>query len=872
MTAERQRLEEEKTGDKLWSRWGPYLSERQWGTVREDYSEHGTAWDYFPHDMARSRAYRWGEDGIAGISDHLQRFNLSLALWNGSDPILKERLFGLTNSEGNHGEDVKELYYYLDATPTHSYLKMLYKYPQAAFPYADLVDENRRRGMDQLEYELLDTGVFEEDRYFDVFVEYARADVDDWLMRVTAYNRGPDEAPLWLIPQVVARNTWSWKPGTPKPSFVAHGATTSCEYPDLGRIDIFVEPSATLVFTENDTNPSRLFGASPTAGYYKDAFHRFLVDGESDAINPDRHGTKVGAIHQLTVPPGASRSVRLRFRRGKAIPTAFADFEPIFEARIAEANDFYRELQRDVVSDDARRVQRQSLAGMIWSKQFFHYDVGEWIDGDPAQPPPPRSRVSGRNCDWRHLNNADIISMPDKWEYPWYAAWDLAFHCIPFAMIDPEFAKAQLKLLTREWYMHPNGQLPAYEWAFADVNPPVHAWASWRVYEIDHQQTGEKDIAFLESVFHKLMLNFTWWVNRKDADGRNIFQGGFLGLDNIGAFDRSAPLPMGGHINQADGTSWMAMYSLNLMRIALELACHNPVYEDIATKFFEHFLGIAHAMTNMADCGLGLWDEQDKFYYDALQLPNGDREVLRLRSMVGLIPLFAVEVLQPELLAKLPNFALRLEWVLKNRPELAALVSHWEIPGHGQQRLLSLLRGHRMKRLLQRMLDPAEFLSDYGIRALSKAHGDDPFIFRHDEIEVSVSYLPGESTTGLFGGNSNWRGPIWFPVNYLLIESLCRFHRYYGDDFKVEYPTGSGQALTLREIAQHLRERLISIFVAGEDGRRPVLDYHPKLVSDPYFKDHVLFHEYFHGDTGRGVGASHQTGWTGLVAALISGI
>ncbi len=863
-----------------WRLWGPYLSERQWGTVREDYSAHGTAWEYFPHEHARSRAYRWGEDGIAGISDDRQRLCLALALWNGRDPILKERFFGLTNSEGNHGEDVKELYYYLDATPTHSYLKMLYKYPQREFPYAQLVEENeRRKASPELpEFELLDTGIFDDDRYWDVFVEYAKASPDDILMRVTVHNRGPEEATLHVLPQLWFRNMWSWKPdGKARKLSAGENDAVVAEHHRLGEYRLHADAApanGTLqwLFTGNDTNPG-LFGAAKD-GFFKDAFHEYVVNGNHLAINPNREGTNAAAHYIVTVPAGGSREIRLRLAGTPRPPQPFADFDQIFHQRIDEADAFYRELQQDISDTDARLVQRQAFAGMIWSKQLFYYDVPEWLKGDKTQPPPPPGREHGRNSDWLHVNNADIISMPDKWEYPWYAAWDLAFHCIPLALVDAEFAKSQLVLLTREWYMHPNGQLPAYEWAFDDVNPPVHAWATWRVFQIDRKQRRVKhaddrgDLAFLERVFHKLMLNFTWWVNRKDAQGRNIFQGGFLGLDNIGVFDRSKPLPTGGFINQADGTSWMAMYSLNLMRIALELALHNNVYEDIATKFFEHFLGIAAAI-NAQEEGMGLWDKTDEFYYDELRTPGGREIPLKVRSMVGLIPLFAVEVLEPELLARLPCFHARMEWFLKNRPELAKLVSRWEEKGVGERTLLSLLRGHRMKCLLRRALDETEFLSDFGIRALSKIHEHDPFRLMCHGTELEVRYWPGESLNGLFGGNSNWRGPIWMPLNYLLIESLQKFHHYYGDDFKIECPTGSGNFVTIQDAADEVSRRLARMFLKDENGQRPVLKYHPKLATDPHFRDHVLFHEYFHGDSGRGVGASHQTGWTGLIAKLL---
>lgn len=869
-TAEHVRLAENTRRERDWKRWGPYLSERQWGTVREDYSPSGNAWGYLPHDAARSRAYRWGEDGIAGISDDQQRLCLAIALWNGCDPILKERLFGLTNSEGNHGEDAKEYYYYLDATPTHSYLKMLYKCPQRAFPYAWLVEENRRRSKDQPEFELVDTGIFDDDRYFDVFVEYAKAATDNILMLITVHNRGPEPATIHLLPQIWFRNTWSWRNGATKPELrMADDGAVIARHPDLGTYYLYSDGHPTLLFCDNETNAERLFGVRGASGFFKDAFNDYVVSGRNDAVNPQRTGTKAAAYYTLPVPSGGAVRVRLRLTN-ESSAKPFRDFDTVIADRRREADDFYAALQAGISDPAARNVQRQALASMIWSKQFYGYDVTAWLKGDPTQPPPPPERAQGRNCDWKHLDNADIISMPDKWEYPWYAAWDLAFHCIPLALVDAEFAKSQLVLLTREWYMHPNGQLPAYEWAFGDVNPPVHAWAAWRVFEIDREQRGDHgDLAFLERVFHKLMLNFTWWVNRKDAEGRNIFQGGFLGLDNIGVFDRSAPLPTGGYINQSDGTSWMAMYCLNLMRIALELALHNWVYEDIATKFFEHFLQIAEAMTNMAGEGIGLWDEQDEFYYDVLNLPDNSRIPLRLRSLVGLIPLFAVETLDPDLLDQLPEFTKRLEWYLEHRPDLAQLVSRWHEPGRGDRRLLSLLRGHRMKCLLRRMLDETEFLSDYGVRGLSRAHGDAPYHLEFSGQSFSVSYQPAESTSELFGGNSNWRGPVWFPVNYLLIESLQKFHHYYGDDFKVECPTRSGNFVTIKDVADELSHRLTRLFLPDEDGRRAVFRQHQKLATDPHFRDYILFYEYFDGDSGRGVGASHQTGWTGLVAKLL---
>jgi len=866
---ERKRLVEDGRGERPWKLWGPYLSDRQWGTVREDYSRYGTAWDYFPHDHARSRAYRWGEDGLAGISDDQQQLCLALALWNGQDPILKERLFGLGNGEGNHGEDVKEQYYYLDATPTHSYLKFLYKYPQRAFPYAWLVDENRRRGRHDAEFELLDTGVFDDDRYFDVFVEYAKAAPDDLLMRITAHNRSPEAAVIHLLPQLWFRNTWSWDSNAARPELSLAGGAVVARHEQLGAYHLHVEGEPALLFAENQTNVPRLFGVQGASGPFKDAFHEYLIGGRADAIGQAHKGTKVAVHEQHEIAPGGTAQVRLRLVKDGA-DAPFEDFDAVFEQRRADADAFYAVLQTHLADPDARSVQRQALAGMIWTKQLFNYDVSRWLDGDPNQPPPPSERLHGRNADWRHLDNADIISMPDKWEYPWYAAWDLAFHCIPLAQIDVEFAKRQLILLTRSWYMHPNGQMPAYEWAFGDVNPPVHAWAAYRVFQIDRKQRrGRGDLDFLERVFHKLMLNFTWWVNRKDVQGRHIFQGGFLGLDNIGVFDRSAPLPTGGFINQSDGTGWMAMYCLNLLRIALELAQHDHVYEDIATKFFEHFLYIAKAMTNMAGQEIGLWDEQDQFFYDELYLPDGGIVPLRVRSMVGLIPLFAVETLESEHLERLPQFKARMEWFLNYRPDLANLVSRWHEPGLGDRRLLSLLRAHRMKALLRRMLDETEFLSDYGIRALSKQHEANPYVFEYQGHRLSVGYVASESETGSFGGNSNWRGPIWFPVNYLLIESLQKFHHYYGDEFTVECPTGSGNMLTLEQVAEELGRRLIRIFMRDEQGRRAVFGDHPKLQNDAHFRDYPLFYEYFHGDTARGAGASHQTGWTGLVAKLL---
>src|ERR1700730_14321178 len=860
---ERERLKEADSGKARWRRWGPYLSERQWGTVREDYSPNGTAWDHFTHDQARSRAYRWGEDGICGFSDNHQRICVALAVWNGKDPILKERLFSLTNSEGNHGEDVKEIYYYLDATPTHSYLKALYKYPQDEFPYSRLVEENRRRNKKEPEFEVIDTGFFRENRYFDLFVEYAKAAPDDILMQVTAINRGPETASIHVLPQLWFRNTWAWFYNAEKPSLEAiSDNAVRVRQPELGEYTLWVDGNPSLLFCDNETNARRLYGFENSTQYFKDAFHEFLINGNARAVNRSQRGTKCAAHFPLTMPPGSEVKLRLRLADTLETPP-FGDFDEIFRCRHEEADEFYADLQCDLPDPEERNIQRQAFSGMVWGKQYYHYDVPKWLKGDPTQFPPPPERKRGRNHEWTHLNNADIVSMPDKWEYPWFAAWDLAFHSIPLSVLDPGFAKHQLTLMAQVWYMHPNGQLPAYEWAFGDVNPPVHAWATWRVFQIDRKRRREErpddpgDLFFLELVFHKLLLNFSWWVNRKDADGRNIFQGGFLGLDNVGIFDRSAPLPTGGRIDQADGTAWMAAYALDLMRIALELAVANHVFVDIGVKFFEHFLYIAEAVSCSDTCDTGLWDVTDEFFYDVLQLPDGVSVPMRIRSIVGLIPLFAVHVLEEHLHGQLPGLRDRLVWFLQHRPDLAKLVSRWNEPGKGNSLLLSVLRGHRMKALLRRMLDESEFLSDYGVRALSRVHRDKPFVLEHNGDRFGVKYLPAESDSRVFGGNSNWRGPIWMPVNYLLIESLYEFHRYYGDDFRVEYPTGSGQKFSLSEIADELARRLTRLFLKDKNGVRPVMAAYPQLQADPRSDDLVLFHEYFHGDTGRGVGAWH---------------
>jgi len=876
VTREEIRLQEDHDRKANWKRWGPYLSERQWGTVREDYSPHGTAWDYFSHDQARSRAYRWGEDGIAGISDRRQLMCFALALWNGRDPILKERLFGLTGSEGNHGEDVKEYYFYLDSTPTHSYMKYLYKYPQAEFPYARLVEENRRRGKSASEFELIDTGVFEENRYFDVVVEYAKGSPDDILIRIEAFNRGPETAEIQLLPTVWFRNTWSWNGGDKKPQLRLGNAVEGVvpielHEPYYGERWLYCEGNPETLFTENESNGQRLWGAADSIGYVKDAFHEYVIQGVTTAVNPSASGTKAASRYQFKVAPGRSAVVKLRLTDKQMSPagSAFADFDGIFAERKKEADEFYAAISPADAPNDAKDVMRQALGGMLWSKQFYHLVVKDWLDGDARNPSPPPERRNGRNREWPHLYNADIISMPDKWEYPWYAAWDLAFHCVPLALVDPDFAKEQLTLMLREWYMHPNGQIPAYEWAFGDVNPPVHAWAAWRVYKVEKKRRGKGDRVFLERIFHKLLLNFTWWVNRKDADGMNIFQGGFLGLDNIGVFDRSAPLPTGGHIEQSDGTSWMAMYTLNLLAIALELSKEDPVYEDVASKFWEHFIYIAHAMSHRGQDGVGLWNEEDGFFYDVLKLPDGSHFPMKIRSMVGLIPLFAVETLEPELLDRLPGFKRRMQWFIDNRPDLTGNVACMWTPGMKERRLLSIATQDQLRRILRTTLDEREFLSPYGIRALSQYHRDHPYKLSVNDAEHRVDYEPAESSTGLFGGNSNWRGPIWFPVNFLLIESLQKFHYYLGDDFKVECPTGSGKMMTLWEVAGEISRRLMNVFLRDAQGRRAVFGGTDKFQNDPHWRDLIPFHEYFHGDNGAGIGASHQTGWTGLVAKLI---
>ncbi|TAF75830.1 MAG: glucosidase [Bacteroidetes bacterium] len=855
-------------GNRTWKTWGPYMSERQWGTVREDYSEHGSAWEYFTHDMARSRAYRWGEDGICGLCDNKQFLCFAPAFWNEKDPFLKERLFGLTGNQGNHGEDVKEMYYYLDSTPTHSYMKMLYKYPHAAFPYQKIIDETAKRTRLEPEYELMDTGIFAENRYFDIFIEYAKFDQDDMCIKITAVNRGPETATLDIIPQLWFRNFWSYLPDDPyKPRLSSGVNTIYVEHRDLGNFNFYYEGNPTPLFTNNETNWTAVYNAKPKKGFYKDGINDYIVNGNKKAINSADEGTKAGLQYTTLIESGESFSIKLRLSKSyNKFP--FRDFDEIFDMRKNEADVFYAEVQSKVDDTDLKNIQRQAFAGMLTSKQFFYYDVDLWLKGDPKTYP-PRERNWGRNNQWRHLNNMDIISMPDKWEYPWYAAWDLAFHVIAIAVVDPDFAKRQLLLLLREWYMHPNGQIPAYEWNFSDVNPPVHAWACIRVFQIERNVYGTEDYDFLERVFHKLMLNFTWWINQKDSDGKNIFEGGFLGMDNIGVFDRSRPLPTGGKLEQADGTSWIAMYSLNMLKISLNLAKKNSAYEDTASKFLEHFMFIAGAIANISGSALNLWNEEDEFFYDVLNMHNGEFIPIKIRSMVGLIPMFAVETIEPDLLEKLPNFKRRMEWFLNYRPQYATLISAWRDPSKGVRRRFSIIKGSRLKKVLRTMLDESEFLSDFGIRALSKYHKEKPYVFKHEEQEYSVAYNPGESDSSMFGGNSNWRGPIWFPVNYMIIESLNKFYMYYGSDYKIEYPTGSGNLLDLRQIADELRMRMINLFVKNSKGFRPIHGSDERIQTDPNFKDYIHFYEYMHGDTGAGLGASHQTGWTGLVAEMI---
>ncbi len=854
---------------KTWRKWGPYLSERQWGTVREDYSEGSDAWDYVTHDMSRSKAYRWGEDGIGGLSDDQQQLCLATAYWNGKDAILKERLFGLTNPEGNHGEDVKELYYYLDNVPSHSYMKFLYKYPQGEFPYKQLLSENKNRGKLDPEFELIDTGLFDNDKYFDVFTEYAKNEENDILIQYTIHNRGDEDAELHFLPTLWFRNTLDWTKTSRPVISPTDAAVLKLQTKKMGDYFCYLEEEAPFLFTENETNNQKLYNTDNATPHVKDGVNDFIVHGDQTAINQQPSGTKVAVHYQKTIPANGSIAIKLRLA-DKTMKAPFKDFDKIFKAQQAFADDFYAEKQKGKTVDE-KLVQRQAWAGMLWSKQFYYYYVKQWLEGDEGKPEPPLSHQEGRNKDWEHVMAADIISMPDNWEYPWFAAWDLAFHCIPLASIDVEFAKDQTLLLVSERYMHPNGQLPAYEWNFSDVNPPVHSWAAWKIYQMEKKSTGKGDLVFLEKMFHKMLLNFNWWVNRKDTEGNNIFEGGFLGLDNIGVFDRSKPLPGGGVLEQSDGTSWMAMYALNMMRIAMELSYNNDVYEDMAVKFSEHFFYIAGAMANMNnEQDAGLWDEEDGFYYDMMHTADGDWMRLKLRTLVGLLPLIAVEVIEENNWDKLPRLVKHIKWFTSQRPDLALLVSNWEGKNdEGNKQLLSLLRGHRMKCLLRRMLDENEFFSDFGVRSISKVYEENPFVFELGGETFKVKYTPAESDTGMFGGNSNWRGPIWMPINYMLIESMYRFHDYYGDEFKIEMPTGSGNYTTIKDAADTVSKRLVSIFLKDENGNRAVFGDNKKLQEDPHFKDYIVFHEYFNGDNGKGLGASHQTGWTGLVAMLI---
>ena len=869
-THEQKRLNDARELGIAWKKWGPYLSERQWGTVREDYSQNGDAWNYFSHDQSRSRAYRWGEDGMAGFSDDKQQLCFALALWNGRDPILKERLFGLTNSEGNHGEDVKEYYFYLDSTPTHSYMKYLYKYPQQEFPYRDLVETNKRRTKEEFEYELIDTGIFNDDRYFDVFVEYAKAEPEDVLIKISVYNRGPEAAEIHVLPTLWFRNTWSWEKGATKPAMgeVEPGTIAAGQF-QLGERRLYCAGNPELLFTENESNATRLWGQPNPSPFVKDAFHNYVIGGNKEAVNPAKKGTKAAAHYKLTVPAGGSEVVRLRLVN-KPSPDPWKTFDKVFATRLAEADEFYDRITPRSLSQDEKRVHRQALAGMLWSKQYYYFDLDKWLDEHNAHPllGDPHSKL--RNTQWFHMLNHEIISMPDKWEYPWYAAWDLAFHTVSLSLVDFDFAKEQLLLMLRSLYAHPNGQIPAYEWNFSDVNPPVHAWATLFLYNIE-KELGRHDIKFLEQSFQGLMLNFNWWVNRKDPEGKNVFAGGFLGLDNIGVFDRSAQLPTGGHLDQADGTAWMAFYCQNMLEIALILMEHDPRYEEIAYRFMEHFAWIAYAMDRIGEHHDELWDSQDGFFYDVLRLPNGQAMRLKVRSMVGLLPLCASTVIEPGVAANHPRLLELIRLFMERHPEMLKHIApaNEKFLGYGGRRLFSVCTKEKIERVLRYMLDENEFLSPFGIRSLSKYHLDHPFVFKLGDEELKVQYLPAESNTGMFGGNSNWRGPIWMPVNGLLIRALMHLYQFFGDDFKVECPTGSGKLMTLFEVAQELERRLGRIFLRDANGHRPVYGGTKKFQEDPYWKDYILFYEYFHGDNGAGLGASHQTGWTGLIARIL---
>lgn len=877
-TEEHERLEEYRVRKALWKKWGPYLSERAWGTVREDYSQDGNTWTYFTHDDARSRAYRWNEDGLGGICDRMQYLCFALSLWNGKDPFLKERMFGLSGPEGNHGEDAKDYWYYLDSTPTHSYMKMLYKYPQGEFPYAQIRSENKNRGYHDLEYELVDTKIFEEGKYFDVFIEYAKASEEDILIRVTAHNRGPADAPIHLLPTVWFRNTWSWgyekgptgdekeKPAMRQGASNNNFSLFECRIASGEDYHLYCDENPELIFTENETNKEKLFKTPNASPYVKDAFHRYIAGNEKGAVNPAQKGTKGAAVYARTVPAGGSVEIRLRLSCAEN-SAPFKDFAPLFKKRIKEADEFYNDVQHPDLSDELKMVQRRAFAGLMWSKQFYYFDVEQWLNGDPGSSV---KRNVPRNDQWEHLTTFDVLSMPDKWEYPYFCAWDTAFHCIPTLLIDPDFAKRQIELLTREWYIHPNGQLPAYEWNFSDVNPPVLAWCTWRAYKIDAKIVGKEDKDFLKGIFNKLLLNFTWWVNRKDTEGNNLFQGGFLGLDNISVFDRSVPLPTGGHIDQSDGTAWMGFFCTIMMRIALYLSFEEPHYQDIATKFFEHFMRISNAIGR---CGGGkgnsLWDHHDGFFYDNLHLPDGTATPLKVRSLVGLLPLLAVETLEPEGMEQLKTFSRRMEWFLKKHPHTMCNVACVRKPGMGKRRLISILSEERLVSILKYMLDENEFLSPYGIRSVSKFHKDHPYTYTVNGKDYTVGYLPAESDSGLFGGNSNWRGPVWFPINFLIIESLQKYHHYFGDSLKVEFPTGSGNLMNLWDVSIELSKRLISLFTRNEEGKRPIFGGVKLFQEDPHWRDLILFNEYYHGDNGAGLGATHQTGWTALIAKLI---
>jgi hypothetical protein len=867
---EQKRLNDARDKGIPWKKWGPYLSERQWGTVREDYSDDGNAWAYFSHDQSRSRAYRWGEDGLAAISDDQQRLCFAIALWNGRDPILKERLFGLTNSEANHGEDVKEYYFYLDSTPTHSYMKYLYKYPQSEFPYSDLVETNARRSRDEFEYELLDTGVFDQDRYFDVFVEYAKSDPEDLLIRVSVHNRGPESATLHVLPTLWFRNTWSWKQGGPKPSLRESSANSvQASHLELGNSTLVCDGSPELLFTENESNAARLWSQPNPSPYVKDAFHEYLIAGKREAVNPAKQGTKAAAHYVLEVPPGSSKVIRLRLSARPA-SQAFQNFDALFSSRIADADEFYDRIAPRSLSEDQCRVHRQALAGMLWTKQYYYFDLDYWLDEHDGHPLMGARHRNVRNAEWFHMLNRDIISMPDKWEYPWYAAWDLAFHTLALSLVDFDFAKEQLLLMLRSLYAHPNGQIPAYEWNFSDVNPPVHAWATLFLYNIE-RELGRADIRFLERAFQGLLLNFSWWVNRKDPQGRNVFAGGFLGLDNIGVFDRSAQLPTGGHLDQADGTAWMAFYCQNMLEIALILAESDPMYEEIAFRFLEHFLWITYAMDRIGINHDEMWDTADGFFYDLLHFPNGDSVRLKVRSMVGLLPLCASTVFEGRTITRYPRLMELVQIFGKRHPELVKHIAPADdsFIGFNGRRLLSVCNKKKIERILSYMLDENEFFGTYGIRSLSRYHLDHPFVFNVGGHEYKVQYLPAESNTGMFGGNSNWRGPVWMPVNALLIRGLINLYQFYGDDFKVECPTGSGNRVTLFEVAREIARRLSNIFLCDSSGHRPVYGGSKKFQKDPHWKDHILFYEYFHGDNGAGLGASHQTGWTGVIARFL---